>query len=322
MHYTQLGRSGLRVSRLCLGTMNFGTRTTEADSREIMNSALEEGINFFDTANVYGRANGFGTTESIIGRWLAEDPSRRDKVVLATKVYGDVDGWPNHGRLSALAIRSACDQSLARLNTDHIDLYQMHHIDRQTPWEEIWEAFDVLHQQGKVIYVGSSNFAGWNVAQAQETARQRHMLGLVSEQALYNLLERRNELELIPALMEYGLGLIPWSPLAGGLLGGTQAPGADARRSSPSAQELLAKHKAELDRYEQLCQAFGEPPGRVALAWLLAKPWVTAPIVGPRTLPQLKDALTALSLTLEDSKLAQLEEIFPPAGTAPEAYAW
>ncbi|HEY9089167.1 MAG TPA: aldo/keto reductase, partial [Anaerolineaceae bacterium] len=220
MEYTQLGRTGLKVSRLCLGTMNFGPQTTEEDSYKIMDAALEEGINFFDTANVYGWKTGEGITENIIGRWFAQGGGRREKVVLATKVFGRMGDWPNQRFLSAYHIRTACEESLRRLQTDHIDLYQMHHIDRSTPWDEVWQAMEVLVQQGKVIYVGSSNFAGWNIAQAQETAKARHFLGLVCEQSLYNLGDRMVELEVIPACRAYGLGLIPWSPLMGGALAG------------------------------------------------------------------------------------------------------
>src|SRR5512144_643209 len=194
MDYTQLGRTGLKVSRLCLGTMNFGPLTTEPDSWAIMDKALDLGINFFDTANVYGWKTGEGWTEQIIGRWLAQGGGRREKVVLATKVYGEMGEWPNEMCLSALHIRRACEDSLRRLRTDHIDLYQMHHIDRLTPWEEIWQAMDVLVQQGKVVYVGSSNFAGWHIAKAQELAKSRHFVGLVSEQSLYNLKDRTIEL--------------------------------------------------------------------------------------------------------------------------------
>src|SRR5881396_3703702 len=219
MEYTHLGRLGLLVSRLCLGTMNFGPETSEEDSHAIMDRALEHGINFFDTANVYGRSKGVGTTEQILGRWFAQGGGRREKVVLATKVYGRMGDRPNESRLSALNIRRACDDGLRRLQTDHIDLYQMHHVDRNTPWEEIWQAMETLVQQGKVLYVGSSNFAGWHIAKANEIAKSRHFLGLVSEQALYNLKDRMIELEVIPACRDYGLGLIPWSPLAGGLLG-------------------------------------------------------------------------------------------------------
>ena len=200
--------------------MNFGPQTTEADSFAIMDRALELGINFFDTANVYGGKRGEGITEQILGRWFAQGGGRREKTVIATKVYGEMGDWPNQSRLSAHHIRRACEESLRRMQTDHIDLYQFHHIDRRTPWEEIWQALEVLVQQGKVLYVGSSNFAGWHIAQAQAAAAARHFMGLVSEQSLYNLNARMIELEVIPACQFYGLGIIPWSPLAGGLLGG------------------------------------------------------------------------------------------------------
>src|SRR5579859_7972896 len=182
VEHTHLGRTGLKVSRLCLGTMNFGPETDEADSHAIMDRAHEAGVNFFDTANVYGWRKGEGWTEQIIGRWFATGGGRRERTVLATKVYGDMGDWPNEGRLSALNIRRAADASLRRLQTDHIDLYQFHHVDRNTPWEEIWQACETLVAQGKVLYVGSSNFAGWQIAAANEAARSRHFLGLVSEQ--------------------------------------------------------------------------------------------------------------------------------------------
>src|SRR5436305_22224 len=205
--------------------MNFGPETSEADSFTIMDRALEHGINFFDTANVYGGKKGEGVTEQIIGRYFAQGGGRRDKVVLATKVYGDMGDWPNTSRLSALHIRRACDASLQRLQTDYIDLYQMHHVWREAPWEEIWQAMELLVQQGKVIYVGSSNFAGWHIARANEIAKSRHFLGLVSEQSLYNLIDRTVELEVVPACEAYGLGFIPWSPLKSGVLGGPPKPG-------------------------------------------------------------------------------------------------
>src|SRR5215218_3474569 len=185
-----------------------------------MDRALDEGINFFDTANVYGWKKGEGVTEQILGRWFAQGGGRRDKVVLATKVFGSMGDWPNENKLSALNIRRACEGSLRRLQTDHIDLYQMHHVDRDTPWDEIWQAMELLVQQGKVLYVGSSNFAGWHIARANEIAHQRNFLGLASEQSLYNLNARTIEMEVVPAVNEYGMGLIPWSPLAGGLLAG------------------------------------------------------------------------------------------------------
>jgi aryl-alcohol dehydrogenase-like predicted oxidoreductase len=323
MDYVHLGRTGLKVSRLCLGTMNFGPQTTEAESFRIMDSALERGINFFDTANVYGWKKGEGWTEQIVGRWLAQGDGRREKVVLATKVYGTMGDWPNQSRLSAMHIVRACEASLKRLGTDVIDLYQMHHIDRASPWDEIWQAMETLVSQGKVIYVGSSNFAGWHIAQACEAARQRHFLGLVSEQSLYNLLDRTIELEVIPACKAYGLGLIPWSPLKGGVLGGVLKKQADGRRSSDLAQKAIAKHGAALENYEALCERISLPPGDVALAWLLTNPSVTAPIVGPRTMEQLDAAIRALDAKLDDGVLKELDALFPgPGGAAPEAYAW
>ncbi len=323
MEYTQLGRAGLKVSRLCLGTMNFGPQTSEADSFAIMDKALELGINFFDTANVYGRKLGEGVTEQIVGRWFAQGGGRREKVVLATKVYGRMGDWPNESRLSARHIIRACEGSLKRLQTECIDLYQMHHIDRETPWEEVWQAMEVLVQQGKVIYVGSSNFAGWHIARAQEKAAARHFMGLVSEQSLYNLNDRMVELEVIPACKEYGLGLIPWSPLAGGLLGGVLEKIEGGRRANPDIAKEIEKYHGRLEAYEALCKRLGEKPADLALAWLAANPVVTAPIIGPRTIDQLTGSLRALEYKIEDAILKELDGIFPgPGGQAPEAYAW
>lgn len=323
MNYAQLGRTGLKVSRLCLGTMNFGPQTSEPDSFAIMDRALDVGINFFDTANVYGWKKGEGWTEQIVGRWLAQGGGRREKVVLATKVYGTMGDWPNQSKLSALHIVRSCEESLRRLKTDAIDLFQMHHIDRAAPWEEIWQAMETLVRQGKVIYVGSSNFAGWHIAQAQERARERHFLGLVSEQSLYNLIDRTIELEVIPACKDYGLGLLPWSPLKGGVLGGVMKKAKEGRRAGEFAQKAMEKHGAALEKYEALCDRIGAPPADVALAWMLANPVVTSPIIGPRTMEQLDAALAALDRKLDEATLSELDAIFPgPGGAAPEAYAW
>ncbi|MFC7306346.1 aldo/keto reductase [Streptomyces monticola] len=329
MKYTQLGRTGLQVSRLVLGTMNFGPQTNEADSHAIMDAAIGAGINFFDTANVYGWGENKGRTEEIIGTWFAQGGGRRDKVVLATKVYGNMGGdgdvWPNHHKLSALNIRRAVDASLKRLQTDHIDLYQFHHIDRLTPVEEIWQAIDVLIQQGKILYAGSSNFPGWKIAQTNETARRLGSYGLVSEQCLYNLAERRAEMEVIPAAQEYGLGVIPWSPLHGGLLGGVIKKEAEGgRRASGRSADALANSqmREKVQAYEDLLDKHGLEPGEAALAWLLTRPGVTGPIVGPRTADQLASALRAVQLELGDEVLASLDEIFPGPGPSPEAFAW
>ncbi len=323
MEYTKLGRTGLQVSRLCLGTMNFGPQTSEADSFAIMDRALDLGINFFDSANVYGWKLGEGVTEQIVGRWFAQGGGRREKVVIATKVYGKMGNWPNESRLSAYHIRRACEESLRRMQTDHIDLYQMHHIDRDTPWEEIWQAMETLVQQGKVVYVGSSNFAGWHIAQAQGAARERHFMGLVCEQSLYNLKDRMIELEVIPACRSYGLGLIPWSPLAGGLLGGVLDKITKGRRASEGVQKALTESRAQVEEYEHFCRVLGEKPADVALAWLLQRPGVTAPIIGPRDMDQLNGNLRALEIKLSDDALKRLDEIWPgPGGEAPEAFAW
>ena len=322
MKYANLGRTGLSVSQLCLGTMNFGPQTSEADSFAIMDQALEQGINFFDTANRYGGHLGAGTTEEIIGRWLAQG-GRRERIVLATKVYGAMGEGMNDRGLSAYHIRRACEDSLRRLQTDHIDLYQMHHIDRKTPWEEIWQAMEQLVREGKVLYVGSSNFAGWQIAQANSLAANRHFLGLVSEQSLYNLNARTIELEVLPACRAFGLGVIPWSPLGGGLLGGALQKASAGRRASEQAQQNIEKNRAKLEAYEGFCRDLGEQPADVALAWLLHNPVVTAPIIGPRTAEQLSGSLRALEIALADEQLRRLDEIWPgPGGEAPEAYAW
>lgn len=326
MDYTHLGRTGLKVSRLALGTMNFAELTEEAASFSIMDEALDAGINFFDTADVYGgpqspgMEEGFGTSEKIIGRWLAQG-GRRDRIVLATKVYQPMGSGPNDRRLSAYHIRRACEASLGRLKTDHIDLYQMHHIDRATPWEEVWQAMEQLIREGKITYVGSSNFAGWDIAAAQCAAASRNLLGLASEQSLYNLTQRTIELEVIPALRHFGVGLIPWSPIGMGLLAGRKA--AEGRRASPLLQMRIKKQRQQLEAYEALCDELGEAPSDVALAWVLHNPVVTAAISGPRTVEQLRQNLKAPSLALSNEMLARLDEIWPgPGGEAPQAYAW
>jgi len=335
MEYTNLGRTGLRVSRLCLGTMNFGPYTDQEQSFAIMDRAIEDGVNFFDTANVYGwnwqgsmaeRYAHLGATERLIGEWFSTGGGRRERTVLATKLYGDMGPWPNEGRLSALNIRRACDASLRRLQTDYIDLYQMHHVDRLAGWEEIWEAMSVLRMQGKILYVGSSNFAGWHLAQAQEAARRLGTLGLVSEQSIYNLIERTVELEVLPAAEHYGIGIIPWSPLHGGLLGGIlgrEAAGELVRSKGGRAGDALEHNRERLIAWEAFCEERGEPPATVALAWLLHQPAVTAPIVGPRTMAQWLGALNALEVSLTAEDTTRLDAIFPgPGGRAPEAYAW
>jgi aryl-alcohol dehydrogenase-like predicted oxidoreductase len=330
VEHKRLGKHGVLVSNLCLGTMNFGWHTSEEDSFRIMDRALELGINFFDTADVYGWAVEHGLTEEIIGRWFAQGGGRRNAVVLATKVYNSVTRKANRpepnsdGRsLSAVKIKKHCDGSLNRLQTDWIDLYQMHHVDRECPWDETWGAFDSLVKQGKVLYVGSSNFAGWDIATACQEASKRGMMGLASEQSIYHLNNRTIELEVIPACRHYGLGLIPWSPLGRGLLAGALEKAQTGRRSSEELEEKVEQNRLKLEEYEALCQELGAPPAEVALAWLLHNPDVTAPIIGPRTLEQLESAVRATELKLDQEVLDRLDEIFPgPGGEAPKAYAW
>ena len=324
MKYAQLGHSGVEVSRVCLGTMNFGPVIDEPESHQVLDAALSAGINYLDTANVYGWDDK-GLTERIVGSWLAGSAQRRDKVVVATKLYGtmgDDKDWPNHYGLAARSIVRECEASLRRLQTDWIDVYQMHHVDRRVPWDEIWAAMERLVADGKILYVGSSNFAGWHIAQAQEAARSRHFLGLVSEQSLYNLVERSIELEVLPACQAYGVGVVPWSPLHGGALGGILAKADKGRSAGGRAADYLAGHRDQIEQWEALCADLGEEPADVALAWLLHQDGVTAPIVGPRTPDQLAGAVRAVELELDDATRARLDELFPGPGPAPEAYAW
>ncbi len=331
VQHKRLGQHGVFVSNICLGTMNFGWHTDETESFKIMDRALELGINFFDTADVYGWGGEHGDTEQIIGRWFAQGGGRREATVLATKVFNPVRRETNlreyntdNRGLSASKIRKHCEGSLKRLQTDWIDLYQMHHIERTTPWEEIWQAMEQLVREGKITYVGSSNFAGWDIANAQGHARQRHFLGLVSEQSIYHLDNRWIELEVIPACRHFGLGLIPWSPLGGGLLGGVLDKIEGGRRMSDGLKAQIEKKRSSLEKWEKLCKNLGEKPADVALAWLLNNPVVTAPIIGPRTVDQLNGSLRALEIKLAPETLKQLDEIFPdrPQGEAPKAYAW
>lgn len=327
MQYVKLGRSGVEVSRLCLGTMNFGAWTSEADSFQIMDRALEVGINFFDTANVYGGKGHRGRTEQIVGRWLAQGGGRRERIVLATKVYGAMEDGeiPNRtSGLSAYKMKREIEESLRRLQTGAIDLYQMHHIDRSAPWDEIWGAYEDLARAGKVVYAGSSNFAAWDIAHAQGFARQRGYLGLVSEQHRYSLLCRQPELEVLPCCKALGVAVIPWSPLHGGVLSGHifSAP-QGSRGVRDYEQTMAAPHRAAVEAFEALCKELGEQMADVALAWMLANDAITAPIIGPRTIEQFVGSLRALEIKLDAETMKKLDAIFPgPGGPAPEAYAW
>lgn len=327
MKYTNLGRTGLKVSKLALGTLNFGELTDEKTAFEIMDKAFEAGINFFDTADVYGgpqspdMEQGYGKSEEIVGKWLAQN-NYRDQIVLSSKLYQPMGTGPNDRGLSAYHIKRACEASLKRLQTDHIDLYQMHHVDRTTPWEEIWQGMEKLINEDKISYVGSSNFAGWDIATAQNTANHHNLLGIASEQSLYNLSNRAIESEVIPALRYYQIGLIPWSPIGMGLLGGDFDQSQEGRRLSGQLESGFKQHKEQLEQYKALCKEINEEPSVVALAWLLHNPIVTAPIIGPRTVKQLEKSLHALDVELTEDTLKRLNEIWPGPGEAPQSYAW
>ena len=327
MTYGHLGRSGVIVSRIGLGTMNFGYTVDESSSFAVMDAAVDAGINFFDTADVYGgpqtpdMKKGYGIAEETVGRWLKHS-GHRDDIVLATKVYQPMGLGPNDRRLSAYHIRRACEASLRRLQTDHIDMYQMHHVDRATPWEEIWQAMEQLVREGKISYVGSSNFAAWDVALAQSAASARHFLGLTSEQSLYNLAIRAVEMEMIPALRHLGIGLLPYSPLHAGLLAGMLEDLAEGRISDASTLARIEPHRDQLEAYEGLCRELGTKPADMALAWLLHNPVVSSAIVGALTIAELQADLRALSVQLDADIAERLNQIWPGPGEAPQAYAW
>jgi len=313
VEFKELGKSGHKIPMLGLGTWEIGggfspSTSGDAESVHALQLGIELGMRFIDTAEMYGH----GHSEEIVAK--AGKP-QRDNVFIASKVSRE--------HLHYDDVIRACESSLKRLETDYIDLYQMHHVDRETPWEEIWQAMEVLVQQGKVIYVGSSNFAAWDIAQANSMAKARNFLGLVSEQSLYNLSARMIELEVIPACRAFGLGIIPWSPLAGGMLGGALQKAKEGRRAEERRQKDIEKCRPQLEAWEKFCGELGEQPADVALAWLLANPDVTGPIIGPRTMDQLAGALQALEIKLDEGAMKKLDEIWPgPGGEAPKAYAW
>jgi aryl-alcohol dehydrogenase-like predicted oxidoreductase len=331
--YAKLGKSNLTVSKICLGTMHFGGITPEDESFQIMDRALEMGIHFFDTANVYGGKAGRGTTEEIIGRWFQQGGGRRDQVVLATKVYGNmVSGLvPNEeAGVSAYKVRKHVADSLRRLQTDHIDLYQVHHIDRRITAEEFWGTFERLVDRGDVLYVGTSNFPGWGLAKFQMQALQRGFMGFISEQTQYNLLNRIPELEVIPAAQDFGIGILAYMPLAGGLLTGKkQAP--QGTRTSDVEQEygLNLSEDQQFEEFSALCREIGEKEAAVAIAWTLANPAVPSAIVGVRRLDHLDILKRSAELELDQETMERLDQIFNinrgrplQPGPAPEAYSW
>ena len=324
--YRRLGRTGLEVSRVALGTVNFGGRVEEREAHELLDHALARGINLVDTADIYGWRVYKGHTEEVIGRWLAAAPGRRDDVVLATKLGHEMGPGPNGSGLSARRIVAACEASLSRLQTDWIDLYQMHCVDPTVCWDEVWQAMETLVAQGKVRYVGSSNFAGWNLVAAQEAAADRHLLGLASEQCVYNLFTRHAELEVIPAANAYGIAVLVWSPLHGGLLGGVLrklADGTAVKSAQGRAALALERHRDAIAAYEAFCAEAGRDPAQLALAWVASRPGVTAVVAGPRIVAHLDAAVAALDAELADHELDRLDQLFPAIGNgrpAPEAW--
>jgi aryl-alcohol dehydrogenase-like predicted oxidoreductase len=334
MRYSNLGKSNLKVSRICLGTMHFGDQTPEDEAIKIMDWALDMGINFWDTANVYsGPGKLRGTSESIIGRYFQTHKGSRDRVVLATKVNGpmeDVDD-PNYERgISAYKVRKHINDSLERLQTDRIDLYQVHHIDRSISLEEFWGMFEKLIADGKVLYMGSSNFPGWCLAKFQTTAMQRGFMGLISEQTMYNLLCRWPELEVLPAAMDMGIGVISYMPLAGGILTGKVQSEVGSRTASVENEYGLLISSNQIKAFQALSSDLAESPVAVAIAWTLAQPAVSSAIVGIRRQAHLDVMERASELDLDEETLKRLDKIFDtnkgrPIRTsqpAPEAYAW
>lgn len=316
MEYKKLGKSGLWVSRLVLGTMNFGSSITEKEAFYIMDAALDIGINYFDTANNYGKSiQKEGISEAILGKWFEKGGGRREKVILSTKVYepmrredpNDVPG------LSAYKVRRHFEDSLRRLKTDHVEIYYMHHVDRSISWDEVLPVFHGMIQRGDIDYLASSNFAGWNIADVQAEAKKANMFGLICEQHKYNLLNRMPELEVLPSAVNHGIGVVAWSPLEGGLLS------RNVRNRQIENEELCHR----LQQFHRLSMEAGEKEDTLALAWLLSNPAVTAPIIGPRTPEQLYETVRAVEIGINDSLMKELDKIFPgPGGQAPEAYAW
>lgn len=323
--YVRLGRSATRVSRLWLGTVNFSGRVPDSEAVYVMDAAVDRGINCVDTADTYGWRVYRGHTEELVGKWLAQR-GRRDDVLVATKVGEAMSDAPNDRGLSARHIIAACEASLRRLGTDHIDLYQMHRMDRSSCWEEVWQAMDQLVASGKVRYVGSSNFAGWHLAGAQESAARRQSLGLVTEQCLYNLAVRHAELEVLPAARAYGLGVFAWSPLHGGMLSGALrklADGTAVKSALGRSQKTLMTLGEPVRRFERLCERTGLAPAQAGLSWLLARPGISGAVIGPRDIGQLESALGALETGLDEDVREEMESLFPPVGAGGEApEAW
>ena len=326
MKFKRLGRSGLWVSKLCLGTANFGLGKTtglhdwgvvdEKEAFRIMDYALDIGINFFDTANVYGNLEARGLSEEIIGRWFKTGGSRRDKVVLGTKVgrmyeLDRIDGPNNRIGLSLYKIRRHLEASLRRLQTDKVELYQIHRPDYDVGWDEVWEAFECEVRAGKVDYIGASSHDAWQIMKAQAVAHSRGFMGFVSEQHLYTPLNRLAEHELFPMALDQGIGITLFSPLFRGALGIDMSnPG--KRPMNPESEIHYANLREQLVQYSELCKSIGESPANVTIAWELRQDAVTSVIVAPNSVDDLADLLRSLDITLDDAILQRVDEIFPP----------
>ncbi len=319
MEYRNLGRCGLKVSVLCLGSMQFGWTADETTSHEVLTAAYEAGIQFIDTADIYSRwveGNPGGVAERIIGNWLKKGVARREQVVIATKVRGPMGEAPNDQGLSRHRILLAVEASLRRLGTDYIDLYQLHWPDDDTPIEETLRALDDLVHQGKVRYVGCSNFPAWRLMQALWTADRRGLTAFASLQPHYNLIHRAEyERELEAVCLEYGLGVMPYSPLAGGFLSGKYKRGEPPPQGSRGESSGRIKAYMEdsrswavLDALQQVARTHGATTSQVALAWLMQRKSVTSPIIGPRNLEQLRDNLGAVDLTLDPEERQRLSD--------------
>ena len=327
MQYVRLGHTGIRVSRICLGTMTYGSSNwrdwvlNENDSKPFYKAALEAGINFFDTADVYS----LGASEEVTGKALKEY-AQRDKVVIATKVFSPMGGGPNERGLSRKHIFESIDASLRRLQTDYVDLYQIHRWDDQTPIEETLDALNDLVRMGKVLYIGASSMFSWQFAQALHASEKHGWARFVSMQNHYNLVYREEEREMIPLCINQGIGVIPWSPLARGFLIGNRKPGENAKDAAPANAETARAASDEfahmlyyrdqdfaiVERVTSVAKKHGRPNAQVALAWMLTKPVIASPIIGASKPHHLEDAVAALTLKLDAEEIKTLEEPYKP----------
>jgi aryl-alcohol dehydrogenase-like predicted oxidoreductase len=333
MEYVKLGKTNTDISKICLGTMHFGAKADEKESFRIMDCAIDNGINFFDTADIYGPT--WGLSEKIVGNWISQKPENRDKIVLATKVFWydrAAADWPNIGKgISAYKVRKNVEGSLQRLKTDLIDLYQVHHIDRTVSEDEFWNTFELVRQQGKIHYLGTSNFPGWGLSQFQQAAKRKGLTGIVSEQHMYNLFCRYPELEVLPAAERNSIGVLSYMPLAGGLLTGNRKPEEGSRTAAVSGEYgIPLDNNTMLDQYANICKDIGEEERNVAIAWVLANPAVSSAIVGIRKVEHLEGILKAAEIKLDQETMERLNDLFTISSgrplrnnlPTPEAYAW